>query len=582
MSSPFFNRFLKGALCLLFFIPMSGKAQLDTLAHGVGNPEVEASVLFIESIQARIKGNKEKARAMLEKVIELQPEAAGAHYDLARLHLPDHVDEALSHIQEAIDLQPQNKYYREQKAQILAYSNDYEGAAEIYRKLARQEKHNEDYWQKAALLYQRAENYIRALECLNELLIVSPGNEEVMIQKQQLFLKLNEVDEAAKVARELIRLYPEDGRYYVLLAEIYMSNDRIGEAEKAYRDAEEKLGDDPMVILSLAQFYRSQGEEQKYKEYLSRGMAHKGMNVENQIAVLIRFIQEFGEDSLGKAEALDLAAIIVDQNPDHAEVHGVYGDLLSMAGRRKEAAEAYKQALAIDPSRYALWQNLLYNYASVDLADSLIVYTEKCLRLFPNQAMVHYLNGIGHLFKKQYAPAGRAMERALDLQPEENKELLAEMHGTLGDVYEALEDYERSEEHYQQALTLDPDNATVLNNYSYYLSLRGQRLDEALAMSKKTLELRPDEPSFLDTYGWILYRQGEFEKARQYIQRALDLGPESDATLWDHLGDVYWRLGEQEKARASWRKAMERGAEEPEKLERKIKEGKTDEDLEKE
>src|SRR5690606_31778335 len=127
----------------------------------------------------------------------------------------------------------------------------------------------------------------------------------------------------------------------------------------------------------------------------------------------------------------------------------------------------------------------------------------------------------------------------------------AEMHATLGDVYEALKDYENSEEHYQQALKLDPHNPMVLNNYSYYLSLRGQRLDEALDMSGKTLEMKPDEPSYLDTYGWILYRQGKYEKAREYIQRALDLSPESDATLWDHRGDVYWRRGEQEKARAS-------------------------------
>ncbi len=564
-------------LCLLFCIPSPLKAQLDTLAHGIGNPEVEASVLFMEAIQARIKGDKAKSKALLEKVVELQPEAAGAYYDLARIHMPENMEEAREHIQKAIDLQPENKYYLEQKAQILAYDNDYEGAAQIYRSLARQQKHNEDYWQKAALLFGRAENYMRALECLNELLVQNPGDEEVLIQKQQIFLKINEVDEAAGVARELIRLYPEEGRYYVLLAEIYMSNDRMREAEEAFKAAEEKFGDDPMVILSLAQYYRSRGEEDKYKDYLSRGMAHKAMSVESQIAVLIRFIQDFGEDSSGKAEALDLAGVIARQNPGNAEIYGVYGDLLSMAGRRLEAAEAYKQSLESDPSRFALWQNLIYSYATADMADSLIRYSEKCLRLFPNQAMIHYLNGVGHLFKKQYEAASRAIERALDLQPEGNTELLAEMHATLGDVYEALKDYENSEEHYQQALKLDPHNPMVLNNYSYYLSLRGQRLDEALDMSGKTLEMKPDEPSYLDTYGWILYRQGKYEKAREYIQRALDLSPESDATLWDHLGDVYWRLGEQEKARASWKKALERGAEEPEKLERKIKEGKVDE-----
>ncbi len=560
-------------LTVFVWLPFGGWAQLDTLTRGQGNPEVEASVLFMDAIQARIKGDKARAIAYLQRVVSLQPEAAGAHYDLARLYMPDQLDLASTHIQKAIALQPANKYYREQYAQILAYGNDYEGAANTYRELARHEKHNEDYLHKAALLYQRAEKHMRALESLNELLATDPGNEEVMMQKQQIFLQINEVDEAIKVVKELMRMYPEDGRYYVLLAEVYMSNDRKEEAMKAYQDAEARFPDDPMVILSLAQYYRYLGDEGKYKDYLRKSLAHKAMDVEHQISILFRYIQEFGEDSSGKEEAMDLAALIAAQNPDHAEVHTLRGNLLFIVGKMDEAAEAYKRALAIDPGVYSTWQRLLYQYANVEQADSLIRYSEKCLRLFPNQAMVHYLNGVGHLFKGQYEPARKAIERALDLQPEEDTDVLAEMHGTLGDIYEALKDYSLSEAHYRKSLQLDPDNPTVLNNYSYYLSLRMVRLDEALTMSEKSLKLRPDEPSFLDTYGWILYKMGKYEQARDYIQRALDLSTGSNATLWDHLGDVYYRLGQHDKAKSSWQKAIDQGAEKPEDMERKIKEG---------
>ena len=50
------------------------------------------------------------------------------------------------------------------------------------------------------------------------------------------------------------------------------------------------------------------------------------------------------------------------------------------------------------------------------------------------------------------------------------------------------------------ALQYLPENVTVLNNYAYYLSLRGQHLEKAKKMSKKTIELFPEEANYLDTF----------------------------------------------------------------------------------
>src|SRR5690606_28140386 len=42
----------------------------------------------------------------------------------------------------------------------------------------------------------------------------------------------------------------------------------------------------------------------------------------------------------------------------------------------------------------------------------------------------------------------------------------------LGDVYNSMKEYERSDQAYEEALRLKPDNDVVLNNYSYFLALR--------------------------------------------------------------------------------------------------------------
>ena len=112
------------------------------------------------------------------------------------------------------------------------------------------------------------------------------------------------------------------------------------------------------------------------------------------------------------------------------------------------------------------------------------------------------------------------------------------------------------------ALRLNPRDATALNNYAYYLSLRNARLNDAAKMSKESLKIRPNEGTFLDTYGWILYQQGNYREALEYIRKAVDANPnEADPTLWEHLGAVQYKMGDKDAAIVSWKKAKERGSE---------------------
>ena len=41
----------------------------------------------------------------------------------------------------------------------------------------------------------------------------------------------------------------------------------------------------------------------------------------------------------------------------------------------------------------------------------------------------------------------------------------------MGDAYNEVKEHTKSDSCYQEALKLDPNNANVLNNFSYYLSV---------------------------------------------------------------------------------------------------------------
>ena len=110
-----------------------------------------------------------------------------------------------------------------------------------------------------------------------------------------------------------------------------------------------------------------------------------------------------------------------------------------------------------------------------------------------------------------------------------------------------------------KALIYNEKNVFVLNNYSYYLSLRNENLEKAIEMSKKSNELSPDNASFQDTYAWILYQQKKYELSKKWLIKAYENGGELSPVITEHLGDAYFKLGDSSSALLYWQKAKNIG-----------------------
>ena len=142
----------------------------------------------------------------------------------------------------------------------------------------------------------------------------------------------------------------------------------------------------------------------------------------------------------------------------------------------------------------------------------------------------------------------------------------------MGDSYNSLKKFKESNLSYEKALQLNPNNAYVLNNYAYYLSLRNEELEKAASMSKLSNELEANNASFQDTYAWVLFKQKNYKEARTWIEKAIKLNKES-ATQLEHYGDILYHLGEQDGAVEQWKLAQSKG-EKSEILKKKIYEKK--------
>lgn len=100
-----------------------------------------------------------------------------------------------------------------------------------------------------------------------------------------------------------------------------------------------------------------------------------------------------------------------------------------------------------------------------------------------------------------------------------------------------------------------PDHSSALNALGYTLADQTQRYEEAKELIAKALEIEPDEGHILDSMGWVLYRQGDYDGAIEFLERAFEVMREAE--IASHLGEVYWESGQQQAARDTWRIAYE-------------------------
>ncbi len=550
-------------LPLLPFNFLNAQGQEHEMPLSELSKEKQAEAMYFDAIKAGMQNDDKQQEEILKKLTKDRSEEAAPYYDLSRLYLKQNkLDLAESFIKKAIDRNKNNIWYKRTQAEIFIYQGNWLQAAELLAELSKIELHSEEFLFQAVKLYEKANKYKEAIALLDQLLDKNSQDEELLLEKQKIILEKNkDVEGALKIAQQLINQNPKEGRFYINLGEIYFN---AGQKEKTldiYSKALKELPDDAELQYGIAVFYKKTSDENQFHFYIQKAILNQTFEMETQVNLLIGYLQDIANDPKRMKECLKLTEQLIDQNPTNANLIALYGQVLWNMYQQEEAAFQFKKSLSIDPSSYNIWQQLLVTYTAPNKADSLIKYSEKALKLYPNQAMLHYLNGIGWNNKKNYTKSIASIQRAIDLQPDESKELLSDMYAAMGDAYNADKNFKASDESYEKAISLNPNNVSVLNNYSYYLSVRKQRLEYAEKMSKKTLELQPGEATFLDTYGWILFQQGKYEQAKKYIEDALKANPEADGTLWEHLGDVYFKLNLIEKAVEYWIKAKERGTE---------------------
>ena len=126
-----------------------------------------------------------------------------------------------------------------------------------------------------------------------------------------------------------------------------------------------------------------------------------------------------------------------------------------------------------------------------------------------------------------------------------------EIRYDLAMLYENQDRLTEMEQQLRRIISMDPSHAHAYNALGYTLADRNMRLGEAEQLITRALQLDPNDPSILDSMGWVLYRQGDYDRAIEYLQRAWLGRPEAEVGV--HLGEVFWANDQRNEATEIWR-----------------------------
>lgn len=123
----------------------------------------------------------------------------------------------------------------------------------------------------------------------------------------------------------------------------------------------------------------------------------------------------------------------------------------------------------------------------------------------------------------------------------------------LGDLASSLDDLKQAEKAYAKALDLDPRSGDLHNNLAWVYAKRDRRLGRARELVERALELTPEHrPYYLDTLGVLQLKQGKPEEAVASLAEAVSTIPESRhemlAEAYGHLADALAAAGRAEEA----------------------------------
>lgn len=200
-------------------------------------------------------------------------------------------------------------------------------------------------------------------------------------------------------------------------------------------------------------------------------------------------------------------------------------------GNYDRAIKLFNKSIDLNPDCHSTYHNLGIVYAQKEEYQIALKYYNKALDINPDFSKAYYQKGKLYEDTNDYDKAISNYSKAIEYDPEHEWACRAYEHR--GDVYKSINEYKKAIQDYKKVLELETKDLSVYNKLAWIYATASDHSyrdgEKAVKYAKKARSVK-EECWVLDTLAAAYAQNGEFSKAVDTEQKAIEIAKESDSS----------------------------------------------------
>lgn len=553
-------------LCWALALVLGGCAALGGASKGteagLGGVDKAFHDAFYKAQLAKLKGDQAGAKEALLSCLDADPREAVIYYELARLERQEEQwPAAYAAILEANAIEDSNPWYKKEWAEIALELGRFDEADRALEWILNNKPEDERSARTLLDLRTAQGDLNGALEVVDALEREWGPDPEWHFDRHRLHMGFGDIESGIEALTRLEQDFPDVVEATLQKVRILSSLGREQEAEVAIRNAMDRSRNG-RLHLEWAHILTRRGDTETARGHVREAFASDAVPLQEKTDIAWVYVELAEIQDALRSEAAALIEVLIETHPKEAEPHDILAALRDIEGDSEGALSALEAGLALDPNSPERWLEACQLAIDLQRWEAVDGLSDRAGVRFPNLPVFPYFQGLAKLEAGDNRGAERQLKMARNLivdRPEFESDVLS----SLAQIAHERGDHAESDDWFEQALEANPNNILALNNYAYYLALRGARPERSVELAAKVVALSPGNGNFEDTYAWALHVSGNSKEALTWIELAIEHGGTSPgAAVLEHAGDILSALGRIDDARKQWSAAIDAGGDE--------------------
>ena len=468
------------------------------------------------------KGKYHEAAIQFSNAIQVDPDFAQAHYQLAQTYLKlQQYPPAYRELSVTVEKQPDNYPARIDLANLLIGGGEFKQAQEQLDVLAVKQPNNPLYHMALANYHAGLKDNAAALREMEKAIALDPNRADLYVNLALLQIGAQQFDAAGANFKKAVALDPKSMSAQLALGSFYQSRGQLAEAEQQYRHAIEV---DPKSVdprNALVRLLVIEGKQTEAEAFLKQTKRDLPDDPAAYVMLGDYYFSLLGDVNRASTEYESL----YKDHPGVLQVRKNFIQLLILQNRLPEATKINDELLKTNPQNI----DAMIFRAQIKIREGhpseAVTALQEVLPRDPDNPVAHYHLGVAFDQLGNPTRAGNEWREAIRLKPDmiEAQRSLASAALRRGD-WNALS---------EAAGAISAAQPNLPDGYALQAiaEINLKRRDQAETNIQKAIEVAPKNPIGYTQLGAMRLLENRYPDAEKAYQKVLELSPDSSDGL---------------------------------------------------